>query len=83
MPIYEYEAVDKDKSCGYCRNGFSELQSLKDKPFSECPDCGNEVRKIISAVFSSTREKNLDKRAKKHGFTKLVKEDKGKYRKLY
>ena len=83
MPIYEYEAVDEKKSCGYCRKGFSQLQSMKDKPLTECPDCGNAVRKIVSTVSLSTREKSLDKQAKKHGFTKLVKEDKGKYRKLY
>ena len=42
MPLYEYR-------CLTCDNLFEELQSYDaDEPV--CPQCGNEVRRIISAT---------------------------------
>ncbi len=42
MPIYEYE-------CDQCKKTFEVRQSIKDAPLSTCPDCGQPVRKLISA----------------------------------
>jgi putative FmdB family regulatory protein len=40
MPTYEYEC----KSCSHC---FEVFQSMSDSPVKECPECGNEVRRLI------------------------------------
>lgn len=41
MPVYEYE-------CGGCQKVFEVQQRLADAPVSVCPDCGGQVRKLIS-----------------------------------
>jgi len=42
MPIYEYKCPD-------CNTVFEKLQSIKEKPIKECPECHNKnVSKIIS-----------------------------------
>jgi putative FmdB family regulatory protein len=42
MPTYEYEC----KSCGH---QFERFQKMTDKPVKKCPNCGGEVRKLISS----------------------------------
>ena len=42
MPIYEYE-------CKNCKKVHEVQQKMVDAPLKECPDCGKEVQKIISA----------------------------------
>lgn len=42
MPMYEYECL----SCG---KRTELLQRFDDAPLSTCPDCGGEVKKLISA----------------------------------
>jgi putative FmdB family regulatory protein len=42
MPTYEYE-------CLHCGHRFEELQGISDEPLKECPQCGQEVRRLISA----------------------------------
>jgi putative FmdB family regulatory protein len=41
MPTYEYE-------CSRCGLQFERQQSMTDAPVKECPECGKEVRKLIS-----------------------------------
>lgn len=41
MPVYEYE-------CGGCEKVFEVQQRIADGPLASCPDCGGEVRKLIS-----------------------------------
>ena len=40
MPTYEYEC----KSCSF---GFEVFQSMSEPPVKICPECGNEVRRLI------------------------------------
>jgi len=40
MPTYEYE-------CKTCGHGFEVFQAMSDSPISNCPKCGNEVRRLI------------------------------------
>ncbi|MGI6308660.1 MAG: FmdB family zinc ribbon protein [Dethiobacteria bacterium] len=41
MPIYEF-------LCG-CGHRFEKLCKMNDKPFSQCPACGGESRRVMSA----------------------------------
>jgi len=41
MPTYEYVC----KSCGHL---FEIVQSMRDDPLSECPECGGELRKVFA-----------------------------------
>jgi len=40
MPTYEYE-------CKSCSHSFEVFQSMSDPPVKICPECGNEVRRLI------------------------------------
>ena len=83
MPIYEFEAECREKSCSYCRDGFEEIQKLSDPPLRTCPKCGAPVVKMISAVSVGHSAGGLDDRAKSAGFHKLQRLGKGEYEKKY
>lgn len=42
MPTYEYE-------CKRCGVRFERFQSMSEEPIRVCPECGGEVRRLISA----------------------------------
>jgi putative FmdB family regulatory protein len=48
MPIYEYQAEDREKACTMCRARFEYLQGVNEMPLSHCPYCGERVKKVIS-----------------------------------
>jgi putative FmdB family regulatory protein len=48
MPIYEYQAEIPEKGCEICREGFEYIQGIDESPFSDCPNCGKRVKRIIS-----------------------------------
>lgn len=85
MPVYEYQAADADKSCEHCRDVFETQQSMRDEPLSLCPECGSPVKRVISKVSmssaKSTKSMLSDKNLKEKGFSKLVNEGDGKFRK--
>ena len=86
MPIYEDQVVDGKKGCAHCADVFEERQSMSDAPLAACPRCGAPVRRLISrtgiSTQQSTRSVLSDKNLKSHGFTKLVNEGGGKFRKI-
>jgi putative FmdB family regulatory protein len=41
MPTYEYE-------CKKCSHRFEVFQSMSDEPVKKCPECGKEVRRLVS-----------------------------------
>lgn len=41
MPTYEYE-------CDSCGISFERLQRISDEPIRQCPECGGNVRRLIS-----------------------------------
>ena len=86
MPTYQYQTIQPKTGCHFCKNGFEIRQPMSDEALTKCPSCGAPVRRIISVCHINTRysEKSIlsDRNLKKHGFTKLVKEAKGKYRKI-
>lgn len=74
MPIYEYEHIEKPCHLG---KTFDINQSIHDKPLSACPDCGGQVRKLIS--HCNFRSPKTNSELRNLGFTKLVKRDDGVY----
>lgn len=87
MPVYEYRAKDPENaSCYRCRDGFDQFQSMKDEPLKTCPECGKPVERLISlpnvSTAQSTKSMLSDKNLKAKGFTKLVNEGGGKFRKI-
>ena len=42
MPLYEYQ-------CTQCRERTEILQRSADPPFTHCPKCGGEVKKLFSS----------------------------------
>lgn len=59
------------------------LQKLSADPVKYCPECGNEVKKVISApnVVSGKAHLTTDKTADQKGFTKYKRAGKGVYEK--
>lgn len=41
MPSYDYECI----SCGH---RFEMFQKITDEPVKDCPECGNQVRRLIA-----------------------------------
>ena len=42
MPLYEYK-------CDKCGKRVEILQRVSDKPYSHCPNCGGDMKKLISS----------------------------------
>ena len=83
MPTYVYRRREGEKGCARCAEGFETAQSMKDAALEKCPECGGAVERVIGApaIVRSTKSLLSDKNLKAHGFQRLVKEDKGRYRK--
>lgn len=83
MPFYEYQATDNNAACEECITGFTRLQKLADAPVIACPQCGNRVRKVISAPNVQMGHAHMEKKAnlEKHGFTQYKKVGSGQYEK--
>jgi putative FmdB family regulatory protein len=43
MPTYEY-------ACTKCGHHLEVVQSFKDEPLSECPECGSRLRKVFGNI---------------------------------
>ena len=83
MPIYVYEAVEPEKGCAKCRDGFEVSQSIKDDKLSSCPDCGVKILRVIQAPGLAHSKTDLHYRAKRAGFHSLKRVNKGEYEKMY
>jgi putative FmdB family regulatory protein len=42
MPLYEYQ-------CTQCAERIEIIQKLSDPPYSHCPKCGGDMKKLLSA----------------------------------
>jgi putative FmdB family regulatory protein len=74
MPVYEYEHRGQG-----CRLGkrFDWQQTMASEKLRRCPDCGGDVKRLISLCAISTPKTVSD--LKNLGFTKLVRKDQGVY----
>jgi putative FmdB family regulatory protein len=84
MPIYVYQAKNTEKSCEHCREEWEIFQKISEDALTLCPNCHNEIHRIITTVGFKEGKKYLltDENIKKKGFTKLVNEGNGKFRKI-
>lgn len=83
MPLYVYEAKDKEKACAKCREGFEISQSLSEARLTVCPACGAEIFRVIQAPGLTHSKTDLHYRAKRAGFHTLKKVDNGTFEKMY
>ncbi len=89
MPIYVYRLQAGDdaetEGCDVCSDGFETKQPMSEDALAECPECGAPIERVITNVNVSTRQSTKsmlsNENLKSHGFTKLVREEKGVYRK--
>jgi putative FmdB family regulatory protein len=83
MPTYVYRKRDGEKGCRHCAAQFEVVQMMADDALKTCPKCGGAVERVIVPVgiVKSTKALLGDKNLKRHGFTRFVKEEKGRYRK--
>ena len=85
MPIYCYRADDRENACDHCRETFEIVQKMSEEALTRCPQCGAVIGRIVTTFYShtnKTKEMLSDKNLKEKGFTKLVREEKGVYRKV-
>ena len=86
MPTYEYKSTNAESACDHCRKTFEVQQAMSDEALASCPQCGTPVERIISlssvSTAQSTKSMLSDKNLKDKGFTKLVNEGDGKFRKI-
>ncbi len=83
MPLYEYQACDRERACPHCAEGFEVLQRMSEEPLRTCPKCGMPVKKAMTAAAVGLSRSGLDDRAKRAGFHKLARLGKGEYEKVY
>jgi putative FmdB family regulatory protein len=85
MPIYEYQAEDTAQACPHCARPFEFRHGMHDPPLAACPNCGRPVRRVVSPcridTRPSVRSQLSDKNLKRLGFSKLVNEGGGQFRK--
>jgi putative FmdB family regulatory protein len=55
MPVYEYQ-------CNACQSYFEIRQKMSDPPEKECPNCGGELTKLISAAAFKLKFRKYSKR---------------------
>ncbi len=80
MPIYEYEPDDRD--CLMCDGRVTVIQGIGEEALKFCPDCGMEVKRVVSrASFKVQRDSGAEKAAAK-GFTTWRRAEKGKWEKV-
>ncbi|CAN5135315.1 hypothetical protein BH11PLA2_BH11PLA2_22860 [soil metagenome] len=87
MPLYLYQVVNKDGTEGEV---FEVLQSMKEDALTVHPETGEKVKRIFGTpnaprtwTDSQGKTKTSDMNLERIGFTKYVKNDQGKYQKLF
>ncbi|RJP23853.1 MAG: hypothetical protein C4520_05270 [Candidatus Abyssobacteria bacterium SURF_5] len=85
MPTYIYKA--RNGGCSFCKKSFEQKQGIQEAPLSICPQCGAAIERVICApnLMTGRSEKSIlsDGNLQKHGFTKLINEGGGKFRKTW
>jgi predicted amidophosphoribosyltransferase len=69
MPIREYKAVDLEKSCSFCREGFERVEPMDCPVFPFCPECGMPIERQLSRPILGKSKSSFISRAKSAGLT--------------
>ena len=80
MPIYEYEPVDRE--CLLCEGTVEVFQSSKEENLKYCPQCGLEVKRVISRASFKVESGFSHEKAASRGFTTWKRAEKGKWEKV-
>jgi len=83
MPLYEYAPVTTP-GCALCCYGFERTQPLDEAPLTQCPACGQDVRRVLGApaVISGQRHVLDERNIARHGFSQYRRVGKGHYEKI-
>ena len=79
MPTYEYESDSKRKGCKQCAQRFEVIQAISEKPLTQCPECGEPVKRVPSLPFRPQTPFMSGSNLAQKGLTKLTKNCDGKY----
>lgn len=84
MPTYVYQAIDPEKGCEHCKDSFEWVQPISEAALIACPQCSAPIHRVIQPVGITLGKKYLlsEQNMKKHGFSKLVNEGDGRFRKI-
>ena len=80
MPIYEYEPDDRE--CLMCPGRIEVIQGIKEDALTYCPQCGLEVRRVISRTSFKIGVEASHDRAARHGLTTFRRAEKGTWEKV-
>ena len=83
MSLYSYIATNSSKCCEYCCKAFELLQKSNSEPVKQCPKCGAPVKRVVTNFSIGISKSSLDTKARKKGFHKLKRLNKGEYEKEY
>jgi putative FmdB family regulatory protein len=74
MPIYEYQAKTPSKGCSVCREGFEYIQNIDEDPLARCPNCGGEIRRVISWCHAAMVDSSPEHTATEQKITEYERE---------
>lgn len=80
MPIYEYEPDGHD--CLMCDGRVPVIQAIGDEPLRFCPDCGLEVRRIISHFNAQVSKGDPIAKGERREFNAWKKVEDGKWERI-
>jgi putative FmdB family regulatory protein len=81
MPIYEYEPDDRE--CLMCNGRVQVIQSIHDEALKICPDCGLEVKRVVSRVaFKIDKGGMSADKAAAHGLSTFKRAESGVWEKV-
>lgn len=65
-----------------CDGRVAAIQGINDAPLKYCPDCGLDVRRVISAFNSQVSKGNPIEKGVPRGFSTFRKMESGKWEKI-
>ena len=80
MPIYEYEPDGHD--CLMCEGLVAAIQPIGAEPLRHCPDCGLDVKRILSRFNAQVSRGNPIEKGEKREFTAWKKVESGRWERI-
>ena len=79
MPVYEYEPTGHD--CLMCEGRVAAIQGVDEPPLKFCPDCGLDVKRVISRATFKIGGTALEDKNSRKGFTTFRRSEAGVWEK--